>query len=198
MLALRVSEDELRALLVERLEIVDTAEFEKAKAMATRLRVPIERAVVERGRIPLGFLLEQLAELWGVGFLDLDISDVDPTALSRTPEDYARRHMIVPFATKEGRLHVAMWDPRDREVIDELERTTWTRVVPYLAPEMAIRRAHLLYRADLRLMLGRALDTGAFSVKVEKDDDGSATETVNRILEYAATARASDIHIEPY
>ena len=112
MLALRVTEDELRALLVERLEIVDTAEFEKAQAMATRLRVPLERAVVERGRIPLGFLLEQLAELWGVGFLDLDISDVDPATLSRTPEEYARRHMIVPFAFKDGRLPNSMDDPR--------------------------------------------------------------------------------------
>ena len=196
--ALRASEEELRAFLVGRLEIVDDSEFDKAKAMAARLRVPIERAVVERGRIPLGFLLTQLAQHWDVGYIDLKVSDVNADALGRVAEEYARRHTIVPFAIDQGRLQVAMWDPRDRRVIDEIERTSSLRVVPYLAPEPAIRRAHLLYKGDLRAMLERSMDGAAYQVALANGHDRSSIETVNRILEYAAVTRASDIHIEPY
>ena len=62
MTALAVGEGELRALFVTKLEMIDQAEFDKARNMATRLRIPIERALAERGRIPLPFLLEQLAD----------------------------------------------------------------------------------------------------------------------------------------
>jgi len=71
-----VSEEELKALLVGELGLVDEAEFERARLMATRLKMPLERAVAERGRFPFAFLLEQLAQAWGVGFIDLKVSDV--------------------------------------------------------------------------------------------------------------------------
>ena len=74
MTGLRITDEELRRLLVERLEIITHDEFERARAMAARLRVPLERALVERGRIPLAFLLRQIADAWNIRFLDLRIS----------------------------------------------------------------------------------------------------------------------------
>jgi len=43
-----VAEEELKALLVGELGLVDEAEFERARLMATRLKMPLERAVAER------------------------------------------------------------------------------------------------------------------------------------------------------
>src|SRR5205823_4347655 len=152
MTGLRVSEDELRRFVVTRLELMEASEFDRARAMAARLRIPLERAVAERGRIPLGFLLKQLAESWGVGFIDLKVSDVRPRALHAVTEEYARSRVLVPFDLTDDRVHVAMWDPRDVRVCDEIAGVTGLSVRPYLAPEFAIRRAHLLYRGDLREM----------------------------------------------
>ena len=97
-------------------------------------------------------------------------------------------------------MHVAMWDPRDRRAIAEVERVTRLQVVPYLAPEMAIRRAHLLYAGDLRAMLEREVTADAARVGAPRaaGDDATAADLLNRILAYAAVARASDVHIEPY
>jgi type IV pilus assembly protein PilB len=195
---LRVSEDELRQLLVERLEIVDVSEFDRARTMATRLRVPLERALAERGRIPLSFLMRQLADAWNVAFLDLRISDVDAAALRALPEEYARTHDLVPVTLVGKTLRVAMRDPRDHRVIDEIERMTRLQVIPLLTPEPAIARAHLLYRGDLREMLERTLTENGGQVATSAGDDRSATQLVDRIMEYAAIARASDVHIEPY
>ena len=79
---LRISEDEFRALLVGELEIMDDAEFDRARKMASRLRIPLERAVVERSRVPLGFILGHIAEAWSVGFVDLKVSDVKARGLA--------------------------------------------------------------------------------------------------------------------
>jgi len=199
---LRISEDEFRALLVGQLEIMDDAEFDRARKMASRLRIPLERAVVERSRVPLGFILGHIAEAWSVGFVDLKVSDVKLEALQTVAEEYARNNLLLPFDLKGNELHVAMADPRDRRIIDEITRTTRRRIVPFLAPESAIQRGHLLYRGNLRAMLERSDVDETLRVTQQSDSGsdgmGSGAELLTRILEYAAVARASDVHIEPY
>lgn len=198
---LRVSEEEFRTLLVDHLEIVDTKEFDRACALARRLGVPLERALTERGRVPLDFLLQQLAHAWGVGFVDLKLGDVTPAALTLVSEEFARRHMLVPIRLGEQGLEVAMADPRDRLAIDMIERRARVRVVPLLAAATQVARAHLLYKGDLREMLERTLADSVFKLDGARGaggDDRSTAELLERILEYAAASRASDVHIEPY
>jgi hypothetical protein len=77
MTGMEVTAEDLKSLLVDQLEVIDEAAFEKARAMANRLRVPIEYTLAERGHIPLGFLVQQLAQAWDVGFIDLKINDVN-------------------------------------------------------------------------------------------------------------------------
>jgi type II secretory ATPase GspE/PulE/Tfp pilus assembly ATPase PilB-like protein len=200
MTGLRVTPEELKSLLVDQLGVIEPSEFEKAQKMAARLRVPLERSLVEQGHIPQAFLLEHLAQHWGVGYVELRVGDVKPEALRTVGEDYARANMLIPFNRVDGTVHVAMWDPGNRKVLGELGQMTGLRVVPCLAPEGAIRRAHLLYKGDLREMLERsaAEQTLAITRGGRSADDTSVVELLNRILVYAAVARASDIHIEPY
>jgi len=200
-MALHVTAEELQDLLVTRLEIVDQVEFDRARRMAKRFGVPLERALVERGRIPFDFLLEQLAQAWGVGFVDLKVSDVNPESLRLVREEYARARTLVPFDRGDGQLKVAMWDPRDRKIIAEIERMAGLRVVPYLAPARGIQRAQLLYKGDLREMLDRVAaeeDGTAARPRGHGEEERSAVELLNRLLEYAAVSRASDVHIEPH
>jgi type IV pilus assembly protein PilB len=196
---LKVTPEELKVLLVEQIGLVDDAEFERARRMAARLGLPLERAIGDRSRIPPSFLLQQIAGAWGVGFVDLKVGDVDPRALRLVPEDYARRNLLVPIAATDRELRVAMWEPRNRQVLDELERRTRLTVVPLLAPEMTITRAQLLYRGDVRTMLEKTLADETTKVNTGRPgEDRSAIEILDRVLEYAAIKRASDIHVEPF
>nr|MDQ3828090.1 GspE/PulE family protein [Candidatus Tectomicrobia bacterium] len=201
MTGLQVSAEELKGLLVDQLEVIDGVAFEKACAIANRLRLPLEHTLAERGHIPMGFILQQLAQAWAVGFIDLKINEVNPEALRLLPEKYARAHTLIPFALKERQLLVAMLNPRDRSVISDVEQISGRRVVPHLAPESAIRRAHLLYKGDLRDMLERSVVNETSMVTAQRrpgGEDPTAVNLLTRILEYAAVARASDVHIEPY
>jgi hypothetical protein len=136
-----VTDEELRTLIVDQLELVDAVEFEKAQQMAARLKIPLERALAERGRIPIAFLLAQLAQAWNVGFIDLKVGDVQLDSLQSIREDYARSHGVVPFERLDQTLKVAMANPRDGLIIREMAQMTKHKVVPFLAPEGAIRRA---------------------------------------------------------
>ena len=219
-----VTDDELKALLVEQLELVDPTEFEKAQQMAARLKIPLERALAERGRFPLAFLLAQLAQAWNVGFIELKIGDVQLDALQAIREEYARSHEVIPFERRDRTLKVAMANPRDRMIVREMGQMTKHEVVPYLAPAGAIRRAQLLYKGNIREMLERSALRASTAVNRPVKSAGpeapatsqwqggpdtavgrrpaaaeaSAADLVTRILEYAVVTRASDIHIEPY
>ena len=136
-----VGEDELRDLLVTRLEVLDEAEFGRARTTAARLRIPLERALADRSRVPFDFLLEQLAQLWGVGFIDLKVGDVQPESLQMIPEEFARTHLVVPFEWKNQELKVAMGNPRDRQgstwisaPSSKLRMWSWQVAVPRLGP----------------------------------------------------------------
>jgi len=194
MAGLPVSEQELRTILVEELEVVVDDDFEQARIMARRLRVPLERALVERTRVPFRFILEQIALAWGVGFIDLKTGDVNRDALLLVPEDLSRAKTLVAFARAGGSLHVAMEDPRDRRTIVEIERKTALRVVPFLAPTISLQRAMLLYKPELVTLMDRRGDvaSGVFA------DDTPIPALVERLLEYAIVSRASDVHIEPF
>ena len=225
---LRATEAEFRALFVDKLQLVDPGDFERARAMADRLQLPLERALAERGGMPLTFLLEQTAQAWGVGFLELRVSDIEPEALWTLREDYARAHLVMPVARRDRELKLAMADPRDTTVIRDVQQITRLTVVPILATEERIRRAHLLYKRDLRRMLGMSViepstevrrpartvapaeASRAAAARVEapgvvpqarilsEAEAASAVDLVTQLLEYAVVAGASDIHVEPY
>ena len=119
---------------------------------------PLERALAERGRHPDELPPEELAQDWDVGFIDLQVGDVQPDALRTLPEEYARGRLVVPIEKKDRDAPAGHAQPaRQAERSREIEQMTGLKVVPFLAPEMSIRRAHLLYRAGDILELLRAL-----------------------------------------
>ncbi len=197
---LRVSEEEFHKLVVSELELVQQDEFDRVRAMSRRLRIPIERALLERNRIPYQFLLEQFAAAWDVGFIDLKISDVKREALLKLPEQFSRTNMVIPFDAVDKTLRVAMWDPRDKRALQEMKQRTAMEIEPFLAPEQSIQRAFLLYSGDLREMIQQAkggdLVVGSTSQR-PGDEEKSASRLFERMVQYAVVSRASDIHVEP-
>lgn len=204
MKGLQVSEDELKTLLVSQLEILGEEEFDAARDVARRLRASVGQVLVDRGRVPHGFLLEQLAQSWGVDYIDLRVADVKPQALRTLPEDFARANTLVPFDLEGKQLRVAMCDPRNRALIEEIRRKTRLDPVPSLAPAPAILRAQLLYKPHIREMMKYAGPDGARAPENGAQAQSAASprlapsELVNQLLDYAALTHCSDIHIEPY
>ena len=135
-----------------------------------------------------------------MGFIDLKVTDVERDALNLVEESVARAHVVMPFRRSAHELQVAMTDTRNHEALGALALTAGLRIVPVLAPEIAIRRALLLYRKEVRDMLDRPDGPGWGEVLTGRPgvDEGAAVKVLDRILAYGAVVMTSDIHIEPY
>jgi type IV pilus assembly protein PilB len=158
-------------------------------------------------------LLRTLSQEWGVKAVNLDEIEIDPETVKVIPEAATRRHRAVPFVKEDNVLFVAMADPRDFFVIEDIQLRTNFEVQPYLAlPEdisMVLDKAYGIGESvNLDQIIG-GLKEGEGDVSLEKIEekvdvaeiDASAPEVeklVNAIIIGALQAKASDIHIEPF
>jgi hypothetical protein len=81
----------------------------------------------------------------GMQPIDLDQVDIKPTVLEHVPGDLAEQYSVIPFAQPMKFLDIAIADPTNQGVIDELRIRTQLNIRPYLAGPKMIERALAKY-----------------------------------------------------
>jgi type II secretory ATPase GspE/PulE/Tfp pilus assembly ATPase PilB-like protein len=167
--------------------------------------------LVELGYITQVQLNEALALQVGIERLELTDVSIDSQVLALVPAEIVSRYSILPLWYEDGRLAVAMADPFQAQVIEDLRLVTGLSVRRYYADplevEGAIRR---FYGSDVTRMLDdlvpaeqRAeaeMENGDYSpAKLhELAREPSLVNLVNLVILEAIDVRASDVHIEPF
>ncbi len=177
--------------------------------------------LIDKGLLAEDKLLQFLAEKTGISFVSLaDIGDISEEAVAAVPEAIARQKMLMPFNKTKDRLTVAIADPLDVMVLDDLKMLTGCDVIGCLASESEIIAAHEKYykqetsqEALEDIVAQSAVDEAAAEgvehveekndteneAALERDaEDAPVIKMVNLIMAGAVKARASDIHIEAY
>src|SRR5688572_26310248 len=119
---------------------------EKAVAEAKKTQKPIQQVVVDMKMVDRVDVLQVLSKEWRVRAVDLAEMDVDPEVVKVVTEQNARRHLALPFAKEEKVLLVAMADPRDFFISEDIHLRTGFEVQSYLAlPEDILRELNKVY-----------------------------------------------------
>lgn len=104
---------------------------------------------IQRTRDPVArhAQLVALSERFGVPALDLEQVCLKTEDLGNVPRSLAQHHLLIPVLASPDRLFVAMTDPSQIDVIQEVEFVAGKRVYAYAAPAEdiaeAIERAYL-------------------------------------------------------
>jgi len=78
------------------------------------------------------------------------LGNVTPAAIAALPAKFAIRHGAVPYDRTESSLKIALRDPADLRILDELFFVTGRKVVPGVAPEVRIFQALEKYYGERR------------------------------------------------
>lgn len=177
-------------------------------------------------KIPLGELLVQLGYLTEEGlalslskklntkylsFSDDSIVLGYDQGLDRLiNEDFARTHLVLPISKTHRAISIAMWDPLNFVVIDNIKRMTLLDVTAYCAPKKdileGIERLYVLKGPPPEGVTASAITLEQRPVTVRRDEveqlklkasEPPVIKLVNAIVQRAIKERASDIHIEP-
>jgi type IV pilus assembly protein PilB len=195
-------------------KLLTDEQLNQAQEESKKTGEPLQSVVVRLNIMSRVDLLRTLSQEWGVKAVNLDEIEIDPEVVKVIPEAAARRHRSVPFVKEDNVLFVAMADPRDFFVIEDIQLRTNFEVQPYLAlPEditKALDKAYgLASSVSVDQILGDIREADDEDVKLEKAEqkvdvtevDATAPEVeklVNAIILSALQQKASDIHIEPF
>ena len=153
-----------------------------------------------------------LAELAGVPRVNLETHPIDPAAAALIPGSFSKKHQIVPLSTENGRIQVAMTNPLNIVLLDEIKLITRKEVDVLVATENDIRKAReALYAegaGDERTASEKTAASLAEAIKKTEGldlaedaesltDHSPVIELVSQIIFQAVKAEATDIHIEP-
>jgi len=166
----------------------------------------LDSALAEQSRTKcrLGQILLEL------GYVN-EVQTIGPDVIELVPAELVSKHNVLPLWQQDGRLGLAMVNPFDRQVIEELRMVAGLSVRRYLAQPAELEQAVLKYYGSnvARMLENLApaeksneleLDNGEFSAAklYELARKPSLVNLVNLIVLEAIEARASDVHIEPF
>lgn len=86
--------------------------------------------------------LDELAAQYGVVAVRLEAMKIDAATIARVPKEVARRLNVMPVAALANTLIVAMAEPRNAAVIDELKLHCGMFIEPVLAAPDDLAAAH--------------------------------------------------------
>lgn len=107
--------------------------------------------LLERGAVHEDDLGRALAEQHDCEYVSWAVlDDVSPAAIAALPAKFAIRHCAIAWDRGEGFLRIALRDPSDLRILDELFFVTGRKVIPCAAPEVRIFQALEKYYGERR------------------------------------------------
>jgi DNA-binding response OmpR family regulator len=114
--------------------------------------------LAQQGTITGVSALKALSEQHGIPGIDLNQICLRLEDLDILPREIAEKHLILPALMRDDRLFIAMANPREKKVLDELEFVTGKKAYPYVALEGVI--AQVIQEAYTRKNQGEAYYVG--------------------------------------
>ena len=185
-----------------------------AEARAQKLRLGY--ALVKLGLIAEVEITKVLARQYRMPAVDLTNFQVDPKIVRLIPAEMAVKNVVLPLKREGRTLTVAMADPTDIGLLEDLKFITRYDLFPVIAGESTLRgliEKHYENAAAADQQLSSILrdmeemDEADVEVLEEQEDeaatqaqidDAPVVKLINGLLTDAVRRGASDIHIEPF
>jgi type IV pilus assembly protein PilB len=182
--------------------------------------VPLGSAVVSLNFLSGEEMAQGLSRQLGYPYIDLDQFEVYPDVISLITSETAKKSLVMPIHRIRSFLTLAMVDPTDLDVIEDIRFRTGLSIQPVIASESGILNAiNKYYGAGHALRVKKSIEEIelADDTKIrivdqieEIREDSEVTEAedvpdeapiitlVNTIFVEAIKKGASDVHFEPY
>jgi type IV pilus assembly protein PilB len=181
---------------------------------ATTTGKPIENVIVDHGIVTEEQFFALIAESLGTQVVDLSMFDGASHTLHLVPGGLARLHGALPVGHAENTIYVALVDPLNPQIAEDLRFALGREIEVVVAPSSKVRDLISKYfgaeastMEDVLAQLGENTEVTLDEVGEDQFNAQLAAQEANAapiirfvdlILDKAVSARASDIHFEPF
>jgi type IV pilus assembly protein PilB len=201
----------VESLLIERKQLTDEQLTQARAVQAQSPGKTLPQILITMNAATEAQILSALADVMGMTYETPDRASIDKAAFDLFPPDYIRKHNVLPMRFDERTLIVAMSDPTNVFLLDEVRRKSKrdVRVVVTTPADIArIVESMTAGESDVRVddIIKDMTDDEVQVVKEDKDDvtdlekagsESPVIRFVNYVITDAIKQGASDIHIEP-
>ena len=188
--------------------IITPENLQDARARAKQSRERLADALVAMGAATAEDVLRALAAQQGLPFLTADELPSSPPIIPTLSQKYLRQYTVCPVTVDGSAVTMATADPINPQLLDDLRQTLGFKVSLCVAPPAAIleaiERAYSASTPLQKIVEGMGSEEGAGEAEENINQlrdmafEAPVVKLVNLLIEEAATAEASDIHIEPF
>lgn len=203
--------------LLLRERIINADQLKSALDFQKKNSLPLGTSLVTLGVISEEEIAQALSRQLGYPYIDLDQFEVYAEVISLIPADVSKKHMVMPIHRIRSFLTLAMVDPTDLEVIEDIRFRTGLSIQPVIASESGVMNSINKYYGTADSLRVKKIvedielaDDGRINIVEEKQDEidledmeASSEEApiitlVNTTFIDAIKKGASDVHFEPY
>ena len=173
----------------------------RAQGTAQHERLPFAQVIVRDGFVLSWDLAAMIAVHMGLELIDLRTQDIQHEALALLPEEMAKRYGVLPVRMRERVLIVALTDPTDLQLLQDLTVRTGCTIEPVVdTPEHILEAIEVAYRSAQLMPEGTvsarsSLFSGRITASVLREVPPA--QVLDLLMRQALQDRASDVHIAP-
>ncbi len=206
-IARMVGKQRLGDILISK-NFATSSEINDAVERAGKTDKRIGQVLLEQGVISEEQIAKSLAYQHGVKFVNLFNFIIEPRFFETIPYELMDRYQFVPYQEEGGRLTIAVSDPTNIIMVDELElllnRSLNVCVATHGGIADALKRSEGSQRVlkevteEFKLHLVKETEEGEETLSMDRlgEEISPIIKLVDTILFSAVQKRASDIHIE--
>jgi type IV pilus assembly protein PilB len=204
--------------ILVREKILNPDQLRSAQEFQRKHEVSLASSIIALGLTSAEEMAQGLSRQLGYPYIDLDQFEVYPDVISLVTVDAAKKYMIMPIHRIRSFLTLAMVDPTDLDVIEDVRFRTGLSIQPVIASESGISNAINKYYGVSHAVRPKTTvedialaDDSKISIieEVQEDfdvedqegppaDEAPIITLVNSIFVEAIKKGASDVHFEPY
>ncbi len=127
--------------LLLREKYINADQLKSALDFQKKNNLPLGTSLVTLGVISEEEIAQALSRQLGYPYIELDQFEVYPDVISLIPVEIVKKYMIMPIHRIRSFLTLAMVDPTDLEVIEDIRFRTGLSIQPVIASESGVNNA---------------------------------------------------------
>lgn len=205
------------AIMLHKRDLLNNQQVQELHRLQQTRKEPIVRLLMEKNWVSEKVIHDILSKDLMLEEVALPEFRVDPAVAALIPHSFCERQWVVPLKQDGRWLMLAMADPLDAGLIEDMRFVCGLEIQPVMADVAAIKaKVAEVYGTeegvsfkDLEALVSDTDPYEGIEIVIEEDDAGSLEELlrsseeppairlVNAIIIEAIRLRASDIHIQP-
>lgn len=156
-------------------------------------------------------LLDVLSVKYGLEYVELEkIKEIPEKIINKMKFDFCDEHQCLPFKEEDGYLYVAISNPQNITLVDDINFIVNQQVIMVMADKAELKRSIDRYYEKELGGIEELMNESADFASVIDETEGADTDLakmadsrpvvkiLNLVLKSAIEDQASDIHFEPY